>query len=156
MIKFSLYLLLLQDGQKACAEGFGYLVEFDDNMTETDFEQFFEAIIKKFHLRVPNEISIHLSIEDFDFYIGLTDLQKEDIWQWSSSGKTYNMTRNGEKWGAEEPNGDKQEDCAYVKINNKAAYEKYPFAYAQHKIPKLGDVSCETKLTIICQRKAIP
>ena len=66
------------------------------------------------------------------------------------------MTRNGDKWASGEPNGNKKEDCSYVNINQKDAYERLPIAYPEHKIPKLGDISCETKLTIICQRRVIP
>ena len=91
----------------------------------------------------------------FDFYIGLSDIKKEDEWRWMSSNKIFNMTSNMGKWAKGEPNGHKEEDCCYLKINAKLAFERWPRVYPDHNIPKIGDIDCEKKLTVICQRRVI-
>jgi len=143
-------LYLFQDGQKVCKKGFGHIVEFDDNMTQDDFANFLENIIQSFNLRSNS----FWSSKDYQhFYLGLTDREREDEWKWESSGKVFNMTQSREKWGENEPNGHKKEDCAVLLINNKKDYDQYPSLYSEHKYPKINDVNCDRKFTIICQRK---
>ena len=141
---------LFQDGKKTCGKGFGHIVEFDDNMTQDDFANYFEQIIQSMELRTRNR---HSSSGFQNFYIGLTDREKEDEWKWESSGKIFNMTQSRGKWAENEPNGHKSEDCAVLLINDKAKYDRSPYLYGKHKYPKMNDADCDTKFTIICQRK---
>lgn len=122
-------LYLFQDGQKICKKGFGHIIEFDDTMTQEDFVNFFEIIIQTFNLRTSGVYH--------PFYLGLTDRVKEDEWKWESSGKIFNMTQSPRKWGKNEPNGHKNEDCAVLQV----------YAIEIH------DWNCDRKFTIICQRK---
>ena len=107
-----------------------------------------ESIIETFNLRNPVH---HYGLEDhLDFYLGLTDFDKEDVWTWSTSGRILNMTIHKRKWGKDEPNG---HDCAYIAINSKY-FDKYRSDFFHDKkIPKIRDTNCEEKLTIVCMRK---
>ena len=150
MLLLLLFHSFFQDGRKACEKGFGHIVEFDDNMTQENFANYLENIIETFELRTRNYYS---GTGYQDFYLGLTDREKEDEWKWESSGQIFNMTQSRGKWAKNEPNGHKSEDCAVLSINDKGKYESYPYTYREHKYPKMNDVNCDTKFTIICQRK---
>ena len=149
MLLLLLYHTFFQEGKKACERGFGHIVEFDDNMTQDDFANFLENIIQSFELRT-RDYSAGGGYQNF--YLGLTDREKEDEWKWESSGKIFNMTQSHEKWAENEPNGHKSEDCAVLLINDIGQYYSSPYLYEEHKYPKMNDVNCDTKLTIICQR----
>ena len=153
--KQTCFMFYLQDGQKACSDGYGYLIEFHDKTNENDYVQFVEKIINVFDLRVPETYHDHRKTH-FDFYIGLTDFQKEDQWIWQSSGQIFNMTQSRKLWGENQPDGNKREDCGFIMINSKHLYEKYPHSNPEHKFPLIADINCAEKLTIICQRKVIP
>ena len=140
-----LFYTWFQNGKKACEKGYGHIVEFDDNMTQDDFANFIENIIQAFELRTQDYFA---GIGNEDFYLGLTDREKEDQWKWESSGRIFNMTQSREKWAENEPNGHKSEDCTVLLINDNS-----PYSYEENKYPKMNDVNCDTKFTIICQRK---
>ena len=123
-------------------------------MTQENFANYLENIIETFELRTRNYYSGQYSGAGYqDFYLGLTDREKEDEWKWESSGQIFNMTQSRGKWAENEPNGHKSEDCAVLLINDKAKHDRSPYLYGKHKYPKMNDADCDTKFTIICQRK---
>ena len=127
-------------------------MEFNDDLFEDSFLKYLELIIETFDLRDPK---LYGTKYHLDFYLGLTDIEKEDVWKWSSSGRIFNMTLHQGKWEKDEPNGHKKEDCSYLKINSKQLYEwAEGLAFADQKFPKIHDITCDEKLTIICMRKA--
>ena len=119
------------------------MIEFDDKMEYRDFAMEVNFIKNAFELTISNYSDPNRS----SFYFGLTDFAKEGEWKWMSSGKVFNFTDNqyGGIWVDGEPNGHEVENCAcltYVKAVN---YDV--------NLPKLVDINCEEKLTIICQRE---
>ena len=71
----------------------------------------------------------------FEFYIGLTDLEEEDVWIWQTSGRILSSTANT-PWDDGEPNNVGSEDCALVQGINLF----------------LIDVKCSLKFHIICEK----
>ena len=62
------------------------------------------------------------------------------------------MTMHKGKWRKDEPNGHKKEDCSFIRVNSKW-FESFTTMYQDEKFPKICDINCEEKLTIVCMRK---
>ena len=86
-----------------------------------------------------------------DFFVGLTDYEEEGIWKWASSGRILNCTKiswrrstTNCKWGENEPNGKKKEDCAAIEVTTEYSWKDSKW--------HMNDVDCSKKSNIVCQK----
>lgn len=107
------------DGQRMCRKNQGQIVEFDERIP--NFKDKLTAVMQKFGKH--------------DFFVGLNDQERENVWRWSSSGRilTHSVT---DPWDDGEPNNVESEDCAIVQAINLF----------------LIDVKCSTRSNIICEK----
>ena len=80
------------------------------------------------------EIAAKLGLTS-DFYIGLNDIDNENSWVWQSTNTALEPLDG--IWDQGEPNNLGEEHCASVR-----PYHQF----------KLNDLSCRTKLPIVCQK----
>ena len=96
--------------------------------------------IIEFDERIPNYKdklkAIRQQYGRYEFYVGLTDLEDENVWKWSSSGRILSPSSNNIPWDDGEPNNVKSEDCALVQAIN---------LY-------LIDINCSIRSNIICEK----
>ena len=67
-------------GQTACANIGGHILEFNETnwKGEKKFQNKIKALLEKFGY-------IHV------FYVGLTDIEKQDVWKWTNSGTIHKL-----------------------------------------------------------------
>ena len=67
-------------GQTACANIGGHILEFNETnwKGEKNFQNKIKALLEKFGY-------IHM------FYVGLTDIEKQDVWKWTNSGTIHKL-----------------------------------------------------------------
>lgn len=80
-------------------------------------------------------IVTELLTEKINYWIGLTDLETEDVWKWTS-GATLSGYIN---WAPNQPNNYKEQDCAEILNKN------------ENKIGKWSDTSCSDNRGFICE-----
>ena len=79
----------------------------------------------------------------YDFFVGLDDIDEENVWKWSTTKREFD---NYYAWDKNQPDGKNNEDCAQVKMK----LSKYSATTTKAKF-RLSDVDCNKNLTIICE-----
>ena len=133
------HLMDYQKGQKACSQLHGHIIEFDER-NEGQKNNWREKII-----------AVYKTFKDQAFFVGLTDLDQENIWKWSSSGREVPSQPMGSgPWANGEPNNADSENCAHVLWSS--PYDK--ILGSSYSLYGLNDIKCSTKLPIICEKNS--
>ena len=133
-------------GQTACAKIGGHILEFNETnwKGEKNFQNKIKALLEKFGY-------IHM------FYVGLTDIEKQDVWKWTNSGKIVPSDKvlGPNLWANGEPNNQNLgEHCAQFKISAPSLIPRTlpPNFIHYDKLHGLNDIKCSTLLPIICEK----
>ena len=111
-------------GTTFCQERFGsHVLEFEEATSKSQVALKINALKRKFGENAKNEV-----------FIGLTDVEKEGVWKWLTSGNTL-PTVSPSFWSLNHP--ENMEDCAFINFDE--------------KIPGYKDTSCNSHYTIICE-----
>ena len=111
-------LMNYHDGQTACEKVHGHILEFDERFS--NYKDKLRALRQEYGKH--------------KFYVGLTDIEEENVWKWTSSGRILSLANN--PWDDGEPNNLNSEDCALVQGVNLF----------------LVDVKCSVRSYIICEK----